>query len=95
MDGETQEGRKDYSFGKGNKMKYIGITYPDIFYGRIRLWLWRRFMCPKNKHLFDEVWTSDEDHYLYCDACEMEIHIKGIFFPSQDKKRRMKQEGLE
>ena len=81
MDGETQEGRKDYPFRKGNKMKYIGLTYPKIFSGRIGLWLWRRFMCPKNKHLFDEVWASEDCHYLYCDACGIEVHITGISYP--------------
>ncbi|MCP5019613.1 MAG: hypothetical protein GY938_30670 [Ketobacter sp.] len=59
---------------------YQGITYPKIFRGRLALWLWKRFMCPHRKHLFDEVWSiwgedDDPQHYLYCDACGMEVWI--------------------
>ena len=68
-------------------MKYIGITYPKIFSGRIRLWFWKQFMCPRHRHLFDEVWASNNWHYLYCDACGMEVHIKGIFFPHEKRER--------
>ena len=70
--------------GKRTMNKYRGITYPKFLRGRIVHRLWKRFMCPRNRHLFDEVWSPSsveyvaDDHYLYCDACELEIHIKKI-----------------
>jgi hypothetical protein len=42
------------------------------------LWLWRLTLCPRGWHLFDEVATSCDDgpeHRLFCDACELTIHI--------------------
>lgn len=59
------------------KNKYMGITYPKIFRGKLSLALWKRFGCTKNKHLFDEVW-SPADHYLYCDACGLIVNIDSI-----------------
>jgi len=58
-------------------MIYYGITYPKIFRGKIALYLWRRFNCRRNMHLFDEV-SSNTDHYLSCDACELEVHINRV-----------------
>lgn len=53
--------------------RYVGLTYP----GFLSRWpfraLWRRFMCPRKMHLFDEVASSG--HYLVCDACELSVHI--------------------
>ncbi len=57
--------------------KYTGITYPKVFQYRWILALWKKFMCSKRKHLFDEVW-SPMDHYLYCDACGLMVNIKSI-----------------
>jgi len=59
--------------------EYRGITYPKFLRGKIVHWLWKRFMCGRNRHLFDEVWSLD-DHYLYCDACGLEVHIKAFKF---------------
>lgn len=53
--------------------RYVGLTYP----GFLSRWpfraLWRRFMCPKKMHLFDEVASSE--HYLVCDVCNLSVHI--------------------
>jgi hypothetical protein len=58
-----------------NKMSpYIGISYPSILTGKITRGVWKRFMCKRHYHLFDEV-VSDR-HYLYCDACGFELEIK-------------------
>ena len=56
---------------------YEGITYPRIFYNRVFRWFWKKYMCPKNKHLLDECW-SPPDWYLFCDVCNLEIHISKI-----------------
>ena len=58
-------------------LRYIGLTYPKILDNRFMLWLWKRFMCPKEKHLFDEC-ESDSDWYLSCDACGLEVHIDRV-----------------
>lgn len=57
------------------KTNYRGITYPP-FLGYL-LGIWRKFMCPRHYHLFDECWSL-ESHDLYCDACGLTVEIKGI-----------------
>lgn len=47
--------------------KYHGITYKKS---------WKP-NCKKGQHILDEV-ESIDDHYLYCDACGLMIHIKKI-----------------
>lgn len=56
---------------------YDGFTYPSIFYRWPFRWFWKKYMCPQNKHLLDEVW-SDSNWYLSCDVCNLEIHISKI-----------------
>jgi len=57
---------------------YEGITYPHLFYNnRLIRWFWKKYMCPQNKHVLDEV-HSDVDWYLSCDICNIEIHINKI-----------------
>lgn len=58
-------------------MKYTGITYPRLLF-RLRR-LWHRTCCPRGWHLFDEVVSSG--HYLHCDACGLEVHIKCTILP--------------
>jgi len=70
--------------------EYVGITYPKCLRNWLILKLWKRFMCPHHKHLFDEVWSiwgeeDDPQHYLYCDACGMKIKIKEII-PGEKKE---------
>ncbi len=55
------------------KNKYIGITYPGFLGWKFIRTLWKKFMCPRNMHIFDEV-LSDK-HYLVCDSCDFEIEI--------------------
>jgi len=55
--------------------EYIGITYPAILGKRPIRSIWKKFMCPKNIHIFDEV-LSDH-HYLICDACNFKVDITG------------------
>lgn len=38
--------------------------------------LWANFMCPKGWHLLDEA-MSLNNHYLFCDACEISIPLAG------------------
>jgi len=57
--------------------QYRGVTYPKIFANRLIWWFWKKFMCPKEKHLLDECWSFN-DWYLSCDACNLEIHISKI-----------------
>jgi len=66
--------------------KYTGITHPVIGEGleekEIELIYnaWKISNCSRGIHLFDEVW-SDCDHYLVCDACNIEVHINKIIIP--------------
>jgi hypothetical protein len=39
--------------------------------------LWKRIMCAKEMHLWDEVATS-ERNYLICDACGIQVDIQAI-----------------
>lgn len=66
--------------------KYVGITHPvladgldDKQYDTI-LEAWKNANCVQGVHLFDEVW-SNENHYLHCDACGIEVHIEKIVIP--------------
>ena len=57
---------------------YYGITHA------LPLWLlplWKRTMCKRNVHVFDEVvsgWGEHDEHYLVCDACELLVNIDSI-----------------
>lgn len=55
---------------------YKGISYPfgELLCRNWILKLWKKYCCPKEYHLLDEVY-SDNQHYLYCDACELRINI--------------------
>ena len=65
--------------------KYRGVTYPHFLdYAWVR-WLWKRWMCPKNKHLLDEC-ADLETHFLSCDACNLEIHIANFDDTYVDEK---------
>ena len=66
-------------------MDYYNISYPIVVGDGYPEWLyrlWQRVMCKRGYHLFDEVAHSCDDdllsHYLYCDACAMEVHIEKI-----------------
>lgn len=56
--------------------KYFGISYPGFLCKNKILELWKRFMCKRNWHLFDEVLS--EKHYLSCDACNLMVMISKI-----------------
>jgi hypothetical protein len=66
--------------------KYIGITNPITGDGisekeyNLILESWKYSNCVNGIHLFDEVW-SDNNHYLSCDACGMEVHIEKVVVP--------------
>lgn len=60
--------------------KYVGITHDKIPKMESFNDSWKMLNCSKGCHLFDEVWSID-DHYLYCDVCGMEVHIKEIVIP--------------
>lgn len=59
------------------KMKLICITYPHFlskFY-----YLWKKLLCKRGFHLFDEVLSNGSGQWvrsLVCDACGLEIEIK-------------------
>jgi len=64
--------------------KYIGITHPMNAMGvedaETYLEAWKTSNCPNGIHLWDEVW-SVTDHYLVCDACDLEVHIEKVIVP--------------
>lgn len=57
--------------------RYVGLTYPRFLGWKI--WrdliarLWKKFLCPRHIHMFDEVASSE--HYLVCDVCNLAVHI--------------------
>ena len=72
------------------KNKYIGITHPidgnmaDAKEQEVIFQAWKVANCPQGIHLWDECLSSGDDgpdHYLHCDACGMEVHIKKIVIP--------------
>jgi hypothetical protein len=72
-----------------NKVEYYHITYPSILDHIWILDLWKKYMCPNGCHLLDEVW-SIESHSLFCDACEIDIPITGVYKWNPDTKRNEK-----
>lgn len=55
--------------------KYHGITHKEM--NDKQLHKHKLYKCPEGLHVFDEV-LSDTDHYLYCDACGLTIHIAKV-----------------
>lgn len=53
--------------------RYEGITHVVPY--RL-LPLWRKFLCVRNVHAFDEV--AGGGHYLVCDACQLVVHIAAV-----------------
>ena len=63
--------------------KYIGITHPlgeDIISNKEISEAWKQSNCKQGIHAWDEVWAL-EHHYLHCDICGMEVHIKKVVVP--------------
>ncbi len=63
--------------------KYRGISYPPILAWQPFFWLWRKFACPRDWHLFDEVLSGAyakgvSGHHLVCDACGLHVGISEI-----------------
>jgi hypothetical protein len=57
--------------------QYLGITYPH-FLTYIPKKVWKRFCCSRQFHLFDESYSSEDDHRLVCDICQLMVEIKEI-----------------
>ena len=53
---------------------WYGYTYPRVLQNNFCWWLWKKTFCKRGWHLWDEVLS--ERHYLFCDACEIELEIK-------------------
>jgi len=64
------------------KGKYLNISYPFFLGHKVVLWIWKKCMCKRGHHLLDEC-LSPPDHYLYCDACGLSIHID--YVETEDK----------
>ena len=45
--------------------------------GRLFYSVWRRWLCVRGVHLWDETWSSDE-HAFVCDACQLLVNIESI-----------------
>ena len=56
---------------------YRGITYFKFMDNRFFHWLFKKYFCKREHHLFDEC-ESNEWHSLSCDACGLQVHIKKI-----------------
>jgi hypothetical protein len=75
--------RDTYRTVGGAMEAYVGLTYPHwLIRWKWQRRLWRRFMCSRRRHLFDEVATSGgvPYHYLNCDACQMMVAIADFDF---------------
>ena len=79
-DAQAKEGSApDTTLASGDEVgesswRYYGFTH---FVPIRALGLWRRFMCPRGVHAFDEVFTM-EGNYLHCDACELVVDIAAV-----------------
>jgi hypothetical protein len=64
--------------------KYLGITHPLESKGFLQvnefIESWKQTNCRNGIHMFDEVLNNDS-HYLHCDICGIEVHIKEIILP--------------
>ena len=56
---------------------YRGITYFKFMDNRFFHWLFKKYFCKREIHLFDECESLD-DHNLYCDACGLTVEIASI-----------------
>jgi hypothetical protein len=59
--------------------KHYGITYPIPEWLQVD-WFWKWWKekaCKYGFHLLDEV-LSVEEHYLYCDACELVVPLESV-----------------
>ena len=61
---------------------YYGITHCCPMFLLI---LWKKFLCKRNVHCFDEVYSPFREeegqthyHYLSCDACNLIVDIEHI-----------------
>jgi hypothetical protein len=52
---------------------YKGYTHPHL--PLFMLPVWKRFMCVKEMHLWDEVASSLAGNYFVCDACHISVGI--------------------
>lgn len=55
---------------------YHHISYPKIYDFALYRWFRRKTYCRIGYHLLDEVLSKD--HYLFCDACGLKVHIDRI-----------------
>lgn len=68
--------------------KFIGITHPipdEVMNFKEFTESWRTVNCANGIHCFDEVHGIDM-HYLHCDICGLEVHIKEIVIPDGSDK---------
>jgi hypothetical protein len=56
-----------------NKIFY-GYTYATELCDESTLIWWKKNNCKRGWHLWDEV-RSEREHYLYCDACGVQLYI--------------------
>jgi len=56
---------------------YRGITYFKFMDNKFFQWLFKKYFCKRNIHLFDES-ESLEYHFLSCDACGLTVNISSI-----------------
>jgi len=61
---------------------YTGITHIPIRFDFLYK-LWKRFLCKRNIHCFDECVSGADlpytwNHYLVCDACQLTVYIEKI-----------------
>jgi hypothetical protein len=57
-------------------MNNLDCTYPRILGNKLSWFMWKKLCCKRGWHLWDEVYVSKEEHYLFCDACEIRVEIK-------------------
>jgi len=76
---------------------YVGLTYPRFLDWNIWRWaiygLWKKFLCPKHCHLFDE--TLGREHTLDCSVCGLVVHIALVETREQSCKRAKKSKYIE
>ena len=69
---------------KPDHFEYRGFGHFPI--PRWLLWMWRKLLCKRGIHLWDEVLSSaggKEENggwrwYFCCDACQIEVNVEGV-----------------
>jgi hypothetical protein len=71
------------------KIEFYHITNPVWHKVYITNWFyvfWKRLLCSRGVHLFDEILTDSITEYLICDGCRLAVINYSILQPDETEK---------